>query len=128
MLFLTQPSSFISAWHRHQDATKFCAPSTAVNPCGRNRNKKINIRPTRNNTYWKKVREAGRSRLGHVLRKENNYFARRIIKLGPPCKWKRGKRKRFVNAIKDDVNVVVLMEKNAVTRERYRKMVCWSDP
>ena len=76
-----------------------------------------------------KVREARLGWFGHVLRKDAGYVGRRMLNMEPPGGRRRGRpKRRFMDAVRDDMRVVGVTEDDAGNRARWRHMIRCGDP
>ena len=71
--------------------------------------------------FGEKTREARLRWYGHVLRKDDGYIGRRMLRTEMPGKRKRGRPKtRFTDAVGEDVAVVEVTEEDAEDRTKWR--------
>ena len=81
------------------------------------------------NSIKNKLRKTKLRWYGHILRKKNSYVAKRIIAMSLSNKWKRGRpKRRFADAIKEDMIVAEVNEDDSMDREKSRQMICCGDP
>ena len=72
-----------------------------------------------------KVRETKLGWFGHVLRRDAGYVGRRMLNMEPPGGVAK---RRFMDAVRDNMQVVGVMEDDAGDRARWRRMICCGDP
>ena len=71
-----------------------------------------------------KMREGRLRWYGHVMRRNQEYVGRKMIKVELPEKRKRGRSKRrFLDVVKDDMREVGAKETNVENRTVWRKMI-----
>ncbi|KAI5606473.1 hypothetical protein C0J50_1972, partial [Silurus asotus] len=76
-----------------------------------------------------KVREARLRWFGHVQRSNMGYIRRRMLRMEPPERRKRGRpRRRFVDVVREDMQVVGLKEADVKDRGVWRRMTRCGDP
>ena len=76
-----------------------------------------------------KTREARLRWYGHVLRKDDGYIGRRMLKMELPGKRKRGRpKRRFMDVVKEDMAEVEVKEKDADHRSNWRLKIRCGDP
>ncbi|KAI5095346.1 NACHT, LRR and PYD domains-containing protein 3, partial [Silurus meridionalis] len=75
--------------------------------------------------FGDKVREARlRLRFGHVQRRNMSYIGRRMLRIEPPGRRKRGRpRRRFMDVVREDMQVVRLKEADVKDRGVWRRMI-----
>ncbi|KAI5617633.1 hypothetical protein C0J50_22801 [Silurus asotus] len=79
--------------------------------------------------FGDKVREARLRWFGHVQRRNMGYISRRMLRMEPPGRWKRGRpRRRFMGVVKEDMQVVGLKEADVEDRVVWRQMIHCGDP
>ncbi|KAI5089279.1 hypothetical protein C0J45_20687 [Silurus meridionalis] len=79
--------------------------------------------------FGDKVREARLRWFGHVQRRDMNYIGRRMLKMEPPGRRKRGRpRRRFMDVVREDMQVVGVKEADVEDRVVWRRMVRCGDP
>ena len=67
--------------------------------------------------------------LEHVLRKDAGYIGRRMLAMELPGKRKRGRpKRRFMDALREDMTAVEVMEEDAMERTEWRRRIRCSDP
>ena len=79
--------------------------------------------------FGEKVKEARLRWFGHVLRRDEEYIGKRILRMAIPGKRKRGRpKRRYIDGIKKDMMSAGLREKDALNRERWRGKIRCGDP
>lgn len=79
--------------------------------------------------FGDKMTEARLRWYGHVLRRDENYVGRRVLKMALPGKRTKGKpKRRFQDAMKEDMITAKLTEEDAMDRDRWRRMIRCGDP
>ena len=79
--------------------------------------------------FGDKVREARLRWFGHVLRRGVRYIGQKMLRMGLPGRRKRGRpKRRFLDAVKEDMKVVGLTEEDARDRVKWKRMFCCGDP
>ena len=94
MPFLPQPFPFIRAWDRHQETLEG-AP---------------------NGWLLENEHEGGQAEVvyGHIMRRDQTYVRRKMMKMKLPGKRKRGLfKRRFLYVVKDDMGEVGATEKTS---------------
>ena len=67
--------------------------------------------------FGEKTREARLRWYGHVLRKDDGYIGRRMLRTELPEKRKRGRpKRRFMDVMKEDMTEVEVTEEDTVLR------------
>ncbi|KAI5101449.1 hypothetical protein C0J45_8652 [Silurus meridionalis] len=75
------------------------------------------------------VREARLRWFGHVQRRDMNYIGRRMLKMEPPGGRKRGRpRRRFMDVVREDMQVVGVKEADVEDRVVWRRMIRCGNP
>ena len=79
--------------------------------------------------FGEKTRE-GRLRLyGHVMRKDDGYIGRRMLRMELPGKRKRGRpKRRFMDVVKEDMDEVEVKEEDADDRSNWRLKIRYGGP
>ena len=79
--------------------------------------------------FGEKTREARLRWYGHVLRKDDGYIGRKMLRMDLPGKRKRGRpKRRFMDVVKEDMAEVEVTEEDTEDRSNWRwKMHC-GDP
>ncbi len=76
-----------------------------------------------------KVREARLRWFGHVQRRDAGYIGRRVLRMEPPGRRRRGRpKRRFMDVAMEDMRVVGVTEENAEDRAKWRRMIRCGDP
>ncbi|KAI5613467.1 hypothetical protein C0J50_11355 [Silurus asotus] len=79
--------------------------------------------------FGDKVREARLRRFGHVQRRDMNYIGRRMLEMEPPGRRKKGRpRRRFMDVVRNDMQVVGVKEADVEDRVVWRRMIRCGDP
>ncbi|KAI5087037.1 hypothetical protein C0J45_24418, partial [Silurus meridionalis] len=78
--------------------------------------------------FGDKVREARLRWFGHVQRRDMNYIGRRMLGMEPPGRRKRGRpRRRFMDVVREDMQVVGVKEADVEDRVVWRRMIRCGD-
>ena len=77
-------------------------------------------------SFGEKTREARLRRYGHLRRKDDGYFGKRMLRMELPGKRKRGRpKRRFMDVVKEDMAEVEVTEEDTEDRNnRRRKIRC----
>ena len=79
--------------------------------------------------FGSKVREARLRWYGHVQRREDDHIGRRMLRMEPPGRRKRGRpKRRYMDAVKEDMRVAGVGEEDVRDRLRWRRMIRCGDP
>lgn len=79
--------------------------------------------------FGEKAREARLRWFGHVWRSDAEYIGKRMLKMELPGKRKRGRpKRRFMDAVREDMQVVGTIEEDAEERIRWKRMIRCGDP
>ena len=79
--------------------------------------------------FGEKTREARLRWYGHVLRKDDGYIGRRVLRMELPGKRKRGRpKRRFMDVVKEDIAQVEVTEEDAEDRSNWRWKIRCGDP
>ena len=72
-----------------------------------------------------KIRGGGRLKwYGHVMRKDQEYVGKKMIKMELPVKKKRGRpKRRFSDVVKEDMGEVGVKKMDVENRAAWRKMI-----
>ena len=71
--------------------------------------------------FGEKTREARLMWYGHVLRKDDGYIGRRMLRMELPGKRKRGRpKRRFIDVVKEDMAEVKVTEEDIEDRSNWR--------
>ncbi|KAI5087806.1 hypothetical protein C0J45_22295, partial [Silurus meridionalis] len=73
------------------------------------------------NEFRNKLREARLRWFGHVQRRDMNYIGRRMLRMEPQGRMKRGRpRRRFMDVVREDMQVVGMKEADVEDRVVWR--------
>ena len=76
-----------------------------------------------------KMRESKLRWYGHVMRRDQEYVGRKMMKMELPGKRKRGRpKKRFLDAVKEDMREVGVKETDVKDRKMWRMMIRCGHP
>ena len=79
--------------------------------------------------FGEKTREARLRWYGHVLRKDDGYIGRRMLRMELPGKRKRGRpKRRFMDVVKEDMAEVEVTEEDIECRSNWRWKIRCGDP
>ena len=79
--------------------------------------------------FGEKAREARLRWYGHVLRKDDGYIGRRMLRMELPGKRKRGRpKRRFVDVVKEDMAEVEVTKEDTEDRSIWRWKIRCGDP
>ena len=79
--------------------------------------------------FGEKTRETRLGWYGHVLRKDDGYIGRRMLRMELPGKRKRGRpKRRFMDLVKEDMAEVEVKEEDAEDRSNWRLKISCGDP
>ena len=79
--------------------------------------------------FGEKTREARLRWYGHVLRKDDGYIGRRMLRMELPGKRKRGRpKRRFMDVVKEDMAEVEVKEEDADDSSNWRLKIRCGDP
>ena len=79
--------------------------------------------------FGEKTREARLRWYGHVLRKDDGYIGKRVLRMELPGKRKRGRpKRRFMDVVKEDMAEVEVTEEDAEDRSNWRWKIRCGDP
>ena len=79
--------------------------------------------------FGEKTREARLRWYGHVLRKDDGYIGRRVLRMELPGKKKWGRpKRRFMDVVKEDMAEVEVTEEDTEDRNNWRWKICCGDP
>ena len=79
--------------------------------------------------FGEKTREARLRWYGRVLRKDDGYIGRRVLRMELPGKMKRGRpKRRFMDVVKDDMAEVEVTEEDTEDRNNWRWKIRCGDP
>uniref|UniRef100_A0A8C4NFF6 ribonuclease H n=1 Tax=Eptatretus burgeri TaxID=7764 RepID=A0A8C4NFF6_EPTBU len=79
--------------------------------------------------FGDKVREARLRWFGHVHRREAEYIGRRMLKMEPPGRRRRGRpKKRFMDTVRVDMRVVGVSMEDVEGRSKWRRFIRCGDP
>ena len=79
--------------------------------------------------FGEKTREARLRWYGHVLRKDDGYIGRRMLRMELPGKRKRGRpKRRFMEVVKEDMAEVEVTEEYTDDRSNWRCNISCGDP
>ena len=76
-----------------------------------------------------KVREARLRWYGHVRRREVGYIGRKMLEMELPGKRRKGRpKRRYMDAVREDMRAVGVTEEDAEDRGRWKQMIRCGDP
>ena len=79
--------------------------------------------------FGEKAREARLRWYGHVLRKDDGYIGKRMLRMELPGNRKRGRpKRRFMDVVKEDMAEVEVKEEDADDRSNWRLKIRCGDP
>ena len=79
--------------------------------------------------FGEKTRETRLRWYGHVLRKDDGYIGRRMLRMELPGKRKRGRpKRRFMDVVKEDMAVVEVTEEDTEDRNNWTWKIRCVDP
>ena len=79
--------------------------------------------------FGEKTREARLRWYGHVLRKDDGYIGRRMLRMEFPGKRKWGRpKRRFMDVVKEDMAEVEVTDEDTEDRSNWRWKICCGDP
>ena len=79
--------------------------------------------------FGEKMREARLRWYGHVLRKDDGYIGRRMLRMELPGKRKWGRpKRRFMDVVKEDMAEVQVTEEDTEDRSNWRWKIRCGDP
>ena len=79
--------------------------------------------------FVEKTREARLKWYGHVLRTDDGYIGRRMLRMELPGKRKRGRpKRRFMDVVKEDMAEVEVTEEDTEDRSNCRLKIRCGDP
>ncbi|KAI5615084.1 hypothetical protein C0J50_3309, partial [Silurus asotus] len=79
--------------------------------------------------FGDKVMEVRLRCFGHVQRRNMGYISRRMLRMEPPERRKRGRpRRRFIDVVREDMQVVGVKEADVEDRGVWRRMIRCGDP
>ena len=79
--------------------------------------------------FGEKTRDARLRWYGHVLRKDDGYIGRRMLRMELPGKRKQGRpKRRFMDVVKEDMAEVEVKEEDADDSSNWRLKIRCGDP
>ena len=76
-----------------------------------------------------KMREGRLRWYGHVMRRDQEYVGRKMMEMELPEKRRRGRpKRRFLDAVKEDMQEVGVKETDVEDRKMWRMMICCGHP
>ena len=79
-------------------------------------------------SYGHKVTEDRLRWCGHVQRRDREYIGRRILRMGLPGRRHRGRlKRRFKDMLREDMQIVGVIEEDAKDRDRWRTRIPCGD-
>ena len=79
--------------------------------------------------FGEKTRQVRLRWYGHLRRKDDGYFRRRMLRMELPGKRKQGRpKRRFIDAVREDMAVVEMTEEDTEGRNKWRWKIRCGDP
>lgn len=79
--------------------------------------------------FWGEAREARLRWFGHVQRRDGEYVGKRMLEMEQPGRRKRGRpKRRFMDAVKEDMQAVGVTDEDAEDRAKWRRAIRCGDP
>ena len=118
MPFLPQPFPFIRVWDWHQETQKSASD--------RNEHIRSTVKVEQ---LGMKIREGRLRWYGHVMRRDQEYVGRKMMEMESPGKRRRGRpKRRFLDAVKEDMQEVGVKETDVEDRKMWRIMIRCGHP
>ena len=78
--------------------------------------------------FGRKLQEARLRWFGHVQRKEDTFIGRKVLEMGLPGRQRRGRPRRYMNTLKEDLKKIGAVEGDWLERKKWRQMIRCGDP
>jgi len=84
---------------------------------------------TQTGRLGEKAREARLRWFGHVQRRDSGCVGRRMLEMELPGRRQRGRpKRRYMDAVREDMQIVGIRVEDAENRERWKSMICYGNP